>query len=345
MRIPYLRSLAVLAATAATLCQAAPPELLWMSDVAPRRDKDSVKATVPVAAEKAMKLRDGMDSVIGGDEGGSSSGTKRLWLRQGDEPARAGYAEAAALSGGVTLLDGRGMRTQAAPSATGDMAQVRCELPEMGFYNAYFTRQSVQGDTLWVQSAKAELLNGTCCKKLPDIDPARMRGFGDPTRPLELVRAHQDDEKLFTRMVSGDRVAFTVLRMGQPLPGAQVTMLTQMGWQKRAVADADGRVEFTLIRDYFPDWKDFRRYTKETFVVVADVEVAEGGHLAGRTYEKVHYQATLSGKYAPSPYDYKSYAWGLGIAVFVAAFGGLGIYLYRRRRLKPFKEVRFDETA
>ncbi|MCR4298832.1 MAG: hypothetical protein NUV75_08800 [Gallionella sp.] len=57
------------------------------------------------------------------------------------------------------------------------------------------------------------------------------------------------------------------------------------------------------------------------------------------------YQATLSGKYALSPYDYKSYAWGLGVAIFVFAFGGLGIYLYRRRRVKPFQEVRFSESA
>jgi hypothetical protein len=35
----------------------------------------------------------------------------------------------------------------------------------------------------------------------------------------------------------------------------------------------------------------------------------------------------------------------LGIALFVVVFGGVSIYLYRRRRLKPYKEVRVDDKA
>jgi len=54
---------------------------------------------------------------------------------------------------------------------------------------------------------------------------------------------------------------------------------------------------------------------------------------------------TLPGKYRPSPYDYRSYAWGLGIALFVIVFGGLAVYLYRRRRLKPYQEERIDDKA
>lgn len=189
------------------------------------------------------------------------------------------------------------------------------------------------------------MLKGSCCVKDVDLDPDQKKAISDPSLPLEIIREHHDKEKLFTRITSGDEVAFAVQRLGKPLAGAKVTMLTQQGWQKTATTDESGRVAFTMIRDYFPSWNDFKRRTKESFVVVAEAETAEAGEYQGQPYSKTSYQATLSGRYSPSPYDYKSYAWGLGIAVFVFAFGGLGVYLYRRRRVKPFKEVRFSEST
>lgn len=322
-----------------------PSDILWLSDVAPKRVKKAAE-TGHANHDKTGKQKDNLDAVIGGEEGGSlHSGDKRLWLRQGDDPASAGYVNAATLSSEFNLIDAKGNRSQVAQTPMGELAHARFEFEDMGFYNAHVSRESVQDGVLRVQLAKAELLKGSCCQKTRDIDPAQLKAISDPVLPLEIVREHKPDEKLFTRMVSGDKIRFTVNRLGKPMPGVPVTMLTQQGWQKKAASDENGRVEFTLIRDYFPAWNDFKRRTKQTFVIVAETEAAESGTHQGRPYAKVHYQATLSGKYAPSPYDYKSYAWGLGVAVFVFAFGGLGVYLYRRRRVKPFQEVRFDEKS
>jgi hypothetical protein len=322
-----------------------PSDILWLSDVAPKRAKAAAKAD-HAGHDKAGKHQDNMDAVISGEEGDNlHSGTKRLWLRQGDDPARAGYVSAAVLSSEFNLIDAKGNRSQVAQTPMGGLARAEFEFEEMGFYNAYVTRESVQDGVLRMQLAKAELLKGSCCMKAGDVDPAQTKAISDPTLPLEIVREHKPDEMLFTRIVSGDKIGFTVNRQGKPLAGAPVTMLTQQGWQRKAVSDENGRVEFTMIRDYFPAWNDFKRRTKESFVVVAETEAAASGTYQGQPYAKVAYQATLSGKYAPSPYDYKSYAWGLGIAVFVLAFGGLGVYLYRRRRVKPFQEVRFDEKS
>lgn len=319
-----------------------PSDILWLSDVAPKRAKEA-KAD-HAGHTKAGKQQDNMDAVISGEEGGGvHSAIKHLWLRQGDDPAKAAYLEGADLSSEFNLIDVRGNRSQVAQAGMGGLVHARFEFEEMGFYNAHLLRELVRDNTLRVQLAKAELLKGTCCQK--DFDPIHAKAISDPRLPLEIVREHEPDEKLYTRMVSGDKIGFTINRLGKPLAGAPVTMLTQQGWQKKAVSDKNGRVEFTLIRDYFPAWNDFKRRTKETFVVVAETETAESGDHQGQKYTKVIYQATLSGKYAPSPYDYKSYAWGLGIAVFVLAFGGLGVYLYRRRRVKPFQEVRFDEQS
>lgn len=334
---------ALLVALAAPSLAAASADILWLSDVAPKRARASAKAD-HAGHGKTGKHQDSMDAVIGGDEGGNlHDGVKHLWLRQGDDPAKAGYVDAAALSSEFSLIDARGNRSRIALTPMGGLVHAKAEFEELGFRNAYVSRESVRDGVLRVQLAKAELLKGSCCVKAGDVDPAQKKAISDPSLPLEIVREHKPDEKLFTRMVSGDRIGFTVHRLGKPVPGVPVIMLTQQGWQRKAVSDENGRVEFTLIRDYFPAWNDFKRRTKETFVVVAETEVAESGTRQGQEYTKVAYQATLSGKYLPSPHDYKSYAWGLGIAVFVFAFGGLGVYLYRRRRVKPFQEVRFDE--
>lgn len=321
-------------------------DLLWLSDVAPKRAKRAETAT-PVHEHPAVpKQKENMDAVVGGFEGDSlHGGTKRVWIRRGGDPLAASYVSAAEISADIGLVDAKGQRSTVPLKPDNGLAQAKCEFEELGFRNAYLTRETVQGGVLKVQSAKAELLKGTCCMKDVDLDPAEKTAISDPGQPLEIVREHKADEKLFTRIVSGDAIAFTVLRNGNPLGGAPVTMVTQQGWQKTARTDENGRVQFTMIRDYFPNWSDFRRLTKETFVVVAEAEAAEAGNRQGQKYDKVLYQATLSGKYAVSPYDYKSYAWGLGAASFVVVFGGLAVYLYRRRRVKPFQEIRFKEKA
>lgn len=347
LKTPHKTLLAV-ALLATITCQrgALAADLLWFSDIGPKVAKTLKSEHAEHARhDKSAKSGDGLDAAISEAGDNLHSGEKRLWMRLGDDPAKAVYVRAEEVATEVDLLDAQGKRRRIELARAGGFAQLQCELEEMGFYNAYLTRKVVSDGVLNVQLAKAELLKGSCCGKMGEVDPAQLKAISDPTQPLEIVREHEPDEKLFTRIVSGDKLVLTVNRLGQPLAGAQVTMLTQQGWQKKASADANGRVEFTMIRDYFPKWSDFKRRTKETFVLVAEAQADEPGELQGQAYSKVHYQATLSGKYQVSPYDYKSYAWGLGVTLFVIIFGGLGVYIYRRRRVKPYKEVRFNESA
>lgn len=309
------------------------PELFWLTDSAPKK-----------AQPTAVHAQGNTDAVMNGEEADTvHNATKRLWFRAGDQLSDAAYLDEKAYAGQLLVLDALGKRSTVAQTPANGLAHSKMEFKELGFNNAYARRELLSEQTLWVQTAKVEVLKGSCCER--EVAPEQLKAISDPEQPLELVRERMDKEKLFTRIVSGDTLQFTVLGGGQPLAGVPVIMLTQQGWQKKAISNEQGIVEFTLIRDYFPAWNDFRRRTKESFVLVADREVAEAGTLQGSAYKKVHYQATLSGKYAPSPNDYKSYAYGLGIAVFVLAFGGLGVYLYRRRRVKPFQEVRFSEGS
>lgn len=303
---------------------------LWLSDTSPKRESN-------VSAQNSLEAQIADAPNIHGE-------VRRLWFRQGSEPANALYVATKDGESVLEFVDIHGNRRQVDANTEGGVSRVQIELAELGFHNAYFSKRQVDDGILNVQLAKAEVLKGTCCMKASDFDQIHQKAIFDPTQPLEIVRAHMPEERLFTRLVSGDKLTFTVLRFGQPLPNVSVTLTTQQGWRKIATSNAQGQVEFTLIRDYFPDWKNFYRLNKSTFVVVASLEQKEAGKLNGETYNKTRYLATLSGRYALSPYDYKSYAWGLGVTLFVVIFSGLAVYLYRRRRLKPFREVRFSES-
>lgn len=270
------------------------------------------------------------------------SGAKRIWLRRGNDPLTSVYTDSGPET--LVLLGQKGRLPEVTLNTENGISSGKVELAELGFYNVYLTQSMVHGDMLHVQVAKAELLHGTCCAKGVD-DEEVSKTIINAAAPLELVRVHYPDEKLFTRIVSGDKVDFIVLSYGQPVEGATVSMTTQTGWSKRKVSDAQGRVSFTMIRDYYTDWLAFKKYHKQTFLMTADFDVSDKVTVGGVNYASAHYTGTLAGNYYPSPHDYRSYAWGLGIGLFVIVFGGVSIYLYRRRRVKPFKEERVDDKA
>ena len=272
------------------------------------------------------------------------SGAKQVWLRSGSEPLGAVYVGTGRESETLTLLSLEGALPDVVMKAENGAMKAQVELPELGFYNAYLTQRMVHGDMLHVQIAKAELLHGTCCAKGVD-EEAVAKPIVNPNVPLELLREHYPNEGLFTRIVSGDKVNLIAMSYGKPVAGVSVSMTTQDGWSNRKVSDAEGRVSFTVIRDYYPAWLEFKKYRKQTFLMTADLDIKDKVVADGVSYSSAHYTSTLAGSYYPSPYDYRSYAWGLGIALFVIVSGGVAIYLYRRRRLKPYKEVRVDDKA
>jgi hypothetical protein len=71
--------------------------------------------------------------------------------------------------------------------------------------------------------------------------------------------------------------------------------------------------------------------------------VAEAGELDGQAYQRTVYRSSYAGNYYPSPRDYESYAYGISFALFALLATGIAIYLYRRRRQRLYREVRFDE--
>lgn len=270
------------------------------------------------------------------------NGNKQVWLRSGENPRSAKYLNG--VQGTLTLLRQDGSMPGVALSEGEGLTTAKLDLPDLGFYNAYWVQKMVHGGMLHVEVAKAELLHGTCCAKDVD-DEAVAKPIINTAIPLELVREHYPNEGLFTRIVSGDTVNFIVLNFGKPVAGAVVAMISHRGWRNTQTSDADGRVSFTLVRDYYPNWLEFKKRFKQSYLVTADLNVPVPVTIDGVSYRSAHYNTTLAGSYFPSPHDYRSYAWGLGIGLLVIVFGGLAVYLYRRRRLKPYKEVRIDDKA
>ena len=305
-------------------------DVLWLSDTPPARGDGKPRWS-------------GMGGMtMGGDRRGPP--VKRLWLRSGADPGQAGYAHDDAEAETETLLVTPQGKPEGEPLAAG-RGGLSFEMPAQGYYRLYRSSRRLQGDVLAVSVAKAEITSFSHSGDEGERNQALAAPRVLDSAPIEIVREKQPDEKLFFQLKSGDRQSFLVLRQGLPLAGARVRFVSHQGWVKEAVSDGQGRVDFQVVRDYFPAWNDFEKRFKASYLVIAETSVAEAGRFRDQPYSRVNYQTTLSGNYYPSPDDYRSYAWGLGIGFAFLLFCGTAVYLYRRRRVKPFAEVRFDDKS
>lgn len=309
--------------------------LLWLSDLPPRRD-GARGGRGGMGGMGNMADMSGMGG-MGGAPGNVPS--KRLWLRSGGNPLTARNLPA---SEAALLLDPHNQATTLAVEAHGGPYNVSFPMPDPGVYNIYFVQQAVDQDNLNLTVAKAEVMRSAGHAKA-EGEAQLMQPRTDPRVPVEIIRQRKADEGLFTRINYGDTLTFQVLRQGKPVQNARVTFTSGQGWSSSQLSDEDGKATFVVIRDYFPDWNDFDRRHRETFLVSASFGVEQSGEWQGGSYRNARYTTSLAGAYYPSSNDYESYAWGLGVGLLGLLFSGSAIYLYRRRRLQPYREVKFDE--
>lgn len=305
---------------------------VWLSDMPPMRGD----GTRPPGSRGG--------GMAGMDMGGGPR-VKRLWLRSGADPQKSSfYREEPDAAPEMLLVTPQGKPDgEPLPPAAEGQRNLSFEMPVQGFYRLYVTTRKLQGETLSVSVAKAEVGNFTHDGDDEERAKAVVANRVLESAPIDIVRERLPNEKPFFRLLSGDDQAFVVLQKGLPAAGARVRFVSHQGWVKEAVSDEQGRVSFQIIRDYFPPWSDFQKRFKATFLVIAEANAAETGSHKDQPYTSVRYQATLAGSYYPSPDDYRSYAWGLGVGLLAVLFSGVAIYLYRRRRVKPFQEVRLNE--
>lgn len=269
---------------------------------------------------------------------------KHLWLRYGSGPQEPGYVTQESRFAPLTLIDTKGRVSQQEISVdkAHGLLDINFAMPQEGFYNVYVSRQQVNNGVRQFQIAKAEVLKHSCREGHDNIED-KMPPRHHAVIPLEIVRERRPKENFHTRIGFGDTISFIVLRNGKPQPEAEVTLTTALGWSRRAVSDGRGRVSYTMIRDYFPPWRMFNKRHAQPYLVTAEYRRQESGRLDGRDYDRTLYCASFAGAYFPSRRDYESYAYGLMIGLFALVFSGLAVYLYRRRRIRPYREVCFDE--
>lgn len=82
---------------------------------------------------------------------------------------------------------------------------------------------------------------------------------------------------------------------------------------------------------------------EDQFLVTAEYLADEAGQYQGQAYRRAAYSATMTGSYAPNIQVSQSKSLGLIYASAGFMTLGVGATVYRRRRIKPFKEVGFDE--
>lgn len=83
---------------------------------------------------------------------------------------------------------------------------------------------------------------------------------------------------------------------------------------------------------------------QDTFLVHAEYTHDEAGEFDGQPYRQIAYSVSMTGSYSPNVHVDQSKSLGLVYASTGFLILGIGTTVYRRRRIKPFKEVGFDET-
>jgi hypothetical protein len=301
-------------------------ELLWLSDTPPDE-------------ESASHLHRSHGGPV--ERGARGVMRKRLWLRSGEMPAEAVYV---APEGELTarLLKPDKEHSQPDRPVKDQRAQLLFDMPDEGFYNAYLTRRLVENNTLEIVTAKAEVLKHSCREGHDHVEDLMPPNHLSDI-PLEIVRERLPNENFHGRIAYGDEITFLVLAKGEPVSGAEVTLHTRSGWRNTSATDEHGHAKFTIIRDYFPSWELFKSRHRQEFLAVATLLSDKKGSYQGEAYSRTKVVATLPGHYYPSSRDYESYGYGLSFGLFGLTFSGLSIYLFRRRRVRPYKEIRFDE--
>lgn len=306
---------------------------------------------------------------------------KQLWLRKGDSLKRSPYT--VSQDDSFTVLDINKTPLDVAVQHEEKGDSIRFKMPDEGYYNAYYTERALEGDTLFVNTAKTEVLKHSCReghnydRKL--VIPNQWDGA-----PLEIVRVRLPEEDFHTRLRSGVDLNFKVLHEGKPVQGAVVKMESHKGWLNSTVTDKDGIAEFQMIQDHFikeeseddqllakflgdnkaeqagkkggykakdnqdeqpkprSSWERNAR-PRDSFLLNAEYTTDEAGEWHGQPYRQTVYTVTMPGTYEPNILVAQSKKWGLAYFSAGLLILGVGTFWYRRRRIKPFQEVAFDE--
>ncbi len=226
-----------------------------------------------------------------------------------------------------------------------DMVQgtISYESIEEGFYNGYLVMKELSNDTLHIRVAKAEMLNHQCRNGHKDVQSLLPPKTYTESIPVEVVRNRTRFEDFHYFVSSGDEVHFSVFVEGDPVQNVRVQLITETGWVNTGKTDSAGSITFQFIQDYFSSWEELDTRKEYTYILFADKTLERQGNYKGKSYRFVHYQCSLSDAYRPSVTMYTSKVWAMILFVGVVILASAGVFLYRLKTRRLFKNIVFDE--
>ena len=240
------------------------------------------------------------------------------------------------------LLDANLNTTKIAHSKEPGCKSISFKMPDNGYYNLFYIDKKVQDDTLFVKTAKYEIMRFNHSNDAV-YDKEKMAAHSIKEAPFDIVRLRDDDETFYHNLYSGENIRVQVLLDGKAVEGADIALSTKTGWLKSLKTDKDGVASFMLINDYFPKWSEFDKRHKNEFLLTASYTKNVSENEGSKDYKKIRYTATYPSFYYPNSSQYSSYSYGLAAAIIAMIASGFAIFWYRSTREKPFKEVRFNE--
>lgn len=321
----------VLVLSVSVLFARADTGVLWLSQIPPPERAKQIK---PAGMHRLPSIK----------KRGRGPTTLALWLRQGDSILEADYPESLTFDSLETIIlaaDNKPVNYEL-NSVKGGLELNLKGLGE-GFYNVYFLGNRISGETLEVTTIQTELMNHSCRNGHDHVSKNLGPYFGGDNIPLEIIRSRVQWEDYHTFIKSGDVIEYQLLSYGKPAPNVKVTLSTHQGWQKSKLSDADGKVSFEFIGEYFGKDKEFHSRDIYHYLLVAEYSIADTGTFLGQTFERVDYQTSVSEKYRAATEIYTSTVWGLLTMLITMVVIGLGVFVYRRKTSRDYREIVFSE--
>jgi len=306
-------------------------EISWFSNMPPAGEKKIV--TNGMHRLSSIKGKRGQSSII-------------QWLRKGTNPEEAAYVQISDPKTYEFLLFSPSKKQIEGKLITkGGKSFFTYASKEEGYYNAYLIQKEVLGDTLNVTVSKSELLNHSCRNGHKLI-----RGIVGPHLYPEIIPAEIKREREFTEdlhyfATSSDNVEYQFLVNGKPVEGANLTLVTQKNWNKTLKTNKEGKSTFQFIQDYFSSWQELNNREIYYYLLYGEVTLPEQGNYNGLPYSYIHYTTSLSDGYRPAKTMYMSMFWAFAVFILAVLITVAGIFMYRLKRQKIYKEIKLDETS
>lgn len=300
---------------------------IWFSNKPPADDKRS--APSGMHGLSSIKGKRGMSSVI-------------QWLRQGTHPITSSYIQLS----NTDDIDFH-LYSPSGRDAGGkfDGSFLTYVSKEEGYYIGYLISKQVSNDTLYVNIAKAEMLNHSCRNGHKNVRKKIGPNVYPETVPAEIVRNRNSSENFHYFALSGDKIDYQFLLDGKPVENARLSFNTQTGWQKILLTDENGISTFQILQDYFSPWQELNNRKVYDYVIFGEIILSKTGNYKGENYSFLHYTSSLSDGYRPARTMYMSMFWAFVVFIITVIISVSGIFIYKLRRNKIYKEVRFDEKS